>query len=94
MSEVQRLREKADRCHRLARTIFDEQMVKALREYAAEAEEEAAVLEAGSRLTTPLIFLFGRSCADSQGFPTRSGDFLDECVSWGWKRRSCVMADG
>jgi hypothetical protein len=47
MSEVQRLREKADRCHRLARTIFDEQMVKALREYAAEAEEEAAVLEAG-----------------------------------------------
>jgi hypothetical protein len=49
MSEVQRLREKADRCHRLARTIFDDQMVKALRDYAAEAEEEAAVLEAGLR---------------------------------------------
>jgi predicted nucleic acid-binding Zn-ribbon protein len=49
MSEVQRLREQADRFHRLARTIFDEQMVKALREYAAEAEQEAAVLEAGLR---------------------------------------------
>jgi hypothetical protein len=49
MSEVQRLREKADRCLRLARTIFDGQMVQALRQYAAEAEKEAAVLEAGLR---------------------------------------------
>jgi hypothetical protein len=49
MGEVQRLREQADRCYRLARTIFDEQMVNALRKYAAEAEEEAAVLEAGLR---------------------------------------------
>ena len=49
MSEVQRLREKADRWHRLARSIFDEQMVKALRKCAAEAEEEAAALDAGLR---------------------------------------------
>jgi hypothetical protein len=49
MSEVQRLREKAARWHRLARSIFDEQMVKALRKCAADAEEEAAALEAGLR---------------------------------------------
>ena len=49
MSEVQRLREKADRWHRLARSILDEQMVKALQECAADAEEEAAALEAGLR---------------------------------------------
>jgi hypothetical protein len=24
-------------------------------------------------------------CADSRRFPTRSGDFVDECASWGWK---------
>jgi predicted flap endonuclease-1-like 5' DNA nuclease len=45
-------------------------------------------------LTTPLIFLPPRSCADSYRFPTRSGNFRDEFASWGWKRRSCAMADG
>jgi hypothetical protein len=39
-------------------------------------------------------FASAQACADSRGFPTRSGDFVDECVSWGWKRRNCAMADG
>jgi DNA replication protein DnaC len=45
-------------------------------------------------LTTPLIFHPAGSCADSQGFRTRSGDFVDERGSWGWKRRNCAIADG
>jgi hypothetical protein len=64
MGEVQRLREQADRCHRLARTIFDEQMMKALRKYAAEAEEEAAILEAGLR---------GRAVFEAPGSITVTG---------------------
>ena len=51
-------------------------------------------IKEGGKLTTPLIFFPPRSCTDSQGFPTRSGDFVDECASWGWKRRTCAMADG
>ena len=47
MSEVQRLREQADRCRRLAHTMLDERMEKALREYAADVEKKAGVLEAG-----------------------------------------------
>ena len=47
MSEAQRLRKQADLCRRLVRTTLDEQMAKALREYAADAEKKAAVLEAG-----------------------------------------------
>jgi hypothetical protein len=46
MSEAQRLREQADLCHRLVRTTLDERMAKALREYAADVEKKAAVLEA------------------------------------------------
>jgi hypothetical protein len=45
MHEVERLREKADRWYRLADMIPDEQMAKGLREYAADAETKAAVLE-------------------------------------------------
>jgi hypothetical protein len=44
MCQLERLREKADLCYRLADTIFDEQLVKALLEYAAEAEKKAAGL--------------------------------------------------
>ena len=47
----------------------------------------------GPVLTTPLIFLPPIPCADSRRFPTRSGDFMDECGSWGWKRRNYAMAD-
>ena len=47
-----------------------------------------------SILTTRLIFLPSRSCADSRRFLTRSGNFRDERASWRWKRRNCVMADG
>jgi hypothetical protein len=39
MYEVERLREKADLCYRLADTILDEQMAKALLEYAADTEK-------------------------------------------------------
>ena len=45
MSEVQRLREQANLCHRLVRTMLDERMAKALQEYAADVEKKAAVLE-------------------------------------------------
>jgi IS4 transposase len=38
-------------------------------------------------------FLPSRSCADSDRFPTRSGDFVDECASWERKRRTYAMAD-
>ena len=54
-----------------------------------------AVLTRGSAvLTTPLIFLPPRSCADSHAFPTRSGDFGDEGASWKWTWRNRAMADG
>jgi hypothetical protein len=46
MSEAERLREQADLCYRLIRTTLDEQMAKALREYAADVEKKAATLEA------------------------------------------------
>jgi hypothetical protein len=45
-------------------------------------------------LTAPLIFPPPRPCADLRRFPTRSGEFLNECVSWRWKRRNYAMADG
>jgi hypothetical protein len=45
-------------------------------------------------LTTPLFFLPPVPCADSRRFPSRSGDFVDECASWGWKRRNCATSDG
>ena len=45
VSEAQRLREQADRCRRLAHTMLDERMEKALREYAANVEKKAAALE-------------------------------------------------
>jgi hypothetical protein len=51
-------------------------------------------INAGFDLTTPLIFLPPRSCADSHRFPTRSGDFMDGCESCGWKRRNCAIVDG
>ena len=46
MSEAQRLREQVDLCRRLLRTVLDEQMAKALREYAADVGKKAAALEA------------------------------------------------
>lgn len=62
--------------------------------YAWAGKERRYTTGRGSVLTTPLIFLSLRSCADSDGFPTRSGDFVDEGASWGWKRRTCAIADG
>jgi len=48
VSEAQTLREQADRCRRLAQTTLDERMEKALREYAADVEKKAALLEGGA----------------------------------------------
>jgi hypothetical protein len=55
MSEPQSLREKADRCYRLARTIQDQRMATALLAYAADAEKEAAGLEAGLCSRAPFV---------------------------------------
>jgi hypothetical protein len=51
VSEAQTLREQADRCRRLAQTTLDERMEKALREYATDVEEKAALLEGGRSST-------------------------------------------
>ena len=49
MEEVRRLRELAERCLRLARSVLDAQVAKGLNELAAEAEASAAQREEALR---------------------------------------------
>ena len=79
MSEAQRLREQAALCHRLVRTMLDERMAKALREYAADVEKKAAILEgdyAGAQCSSTTGLITAVGCGQCNA----GGAFLTEPI--------------